>query len=156
MRPRITVIVATCGRDTLPRTLKSARWANETIVVFNEWGDWGMKARNLGMAWASGTHLCFIDDDDHYTPDAGKLIRAALKDNPDKIHVFDMSIVTAGSLDMGCVGTPMFVVPNRPGYLGRWPDGEYCGDNYFINETAQLQGPPVYHPGECIAVIGDK
>jgi len=150
---RFSVIIATTGRDTLTRAVESARWADETIVIFNEWGSWGARAKNLGIEWASGSHICFMDDDDCYTEDAGQLIKKAVRSRPTRIHVFSMSTVKAEAIALGYIGLPMFVIPNRP-EIGRFREGEYANDFYFIEETAQLQGVPiVFHPDDCIALI---
>jgi len=151
-RVRISVVIATCGRDSLGRAVRSAAWADERIILFNEWGSWGARAKNLGMDWASGTHVCFMDDDDCYTPEAGDLIRKAVRARPKRIHIFSMSTVKAEGVFMGGVGLPMFIVPNIPGKLARFPEDEYACDFYFIDETVKLQSEPVFHE-ECIALI---
>ena len=164
-RPRISisVIVATCDRQTLGRALRSSRWADERVVVFDAeapprhprgcvvsavgpTGAWGGPQRNHGMRIARGTHLAFMDDDDAYTRAAGKAIRDAVLLQPTKVHVFRMrngDKVYSGPVASGRVGTPMFVVPREP--VGRWTN-RYGDDFDFITETMRLRGDePVYH-----------
>ena len=43
------------------------------------------------------------------------------------------------------VSTQTFLVPNVPGKLGRWERrGRIAGDFVFIEETARLQGEPIF------------
>jgi hypothetical protein len=53
------------------------------------------------------------------------------------------------------VGTPMFLVPNVPGKLGRWENPGYprMADWSFISETIALQGEPLFRD-EIVAHIG--
>ena len=169
-RPRITVIVATCDRPTLRRAVRSSRWADEIVVVFDAGdaprhvrgctttafgptGAWGGPQRNHGMSLATGTHLAFMDDDDAYTRHAGRAIREAVEDAPDRVHVFRMrngDKVYSGPVASGKVGTPMFVLPREP--AGRWTES-YGDDLDFITDTRRLRGDePLYHDA-VVAVV---
>jgi glycosyltransferase involved in cell wall biosynthesis len=168
--PRISIVVATANRPTLRRALRSCRWADEIVVVFDAeeppWHPpgcvvlahgptrvWGHPQRNVGIEAATGTHVAFMDDDDLYTRGAGDLIRTALAASPDRVHVFCMrnrDKVYRGPVESGKIGTPMFVVPIEP--VGTWTT-RYSGDLDFITETMRLRGDePVFHP-EVIANI---
>ena len=148
---------------SLGRAIRTSRWADEIVVVFDATeppftptgcvvlavgpsGDWGGTQRNLGIANATGTHLAFMDDDDMYTREAGRLIRAAVAVQPDRVHVFSMrnrDTVYSGPVESGKISTQMFVVPREP--IGRWTE-RYSGDFDFIAETMRLRGDePVYH-----------
>jgi glycosyltransferase involved in cell wall biosynthesis len=162
--PRISVIVPTGNRSTLRRTIRSCRWADEVIVVFDAslppWSprgcvvlaegptrNWGNAQRNRGIASATGTHLAFMDDDDVYTWRAGARIRAAVSASPERVHVFGMrhrdSVMPARAVEVEQIGTPMFVVPAHP--VGSWTT-RYAADFDFITETLRLRGDvPVFH-----------
>lgn len=117
---RFTIMIPTCGRDTLKRTLESILAngyapGDEVIVV----GDgpqpgvpgileglderlavtyvesppdhfWGHPQRNVAMRLATGTHLVSIDDDDEYVADGLSAMRSAASENPGKILIFRM------------------------------------------------------------------
>lgn len=167
---RISVIIATAGRRTLRRAIRSSRWADEIVVVFDAaeppWhpagcvvlaegptNAFGSAQKIRGMEVATGTHFAFMDDDDVYTRGAGAAIGAAVRATPDRVHVFCMrnrDKVYAGPIESGKVGTPMFIVPREP--VGTWT-GRYGEDIDFITETMRLrQDEAVFHP-EVIAVI---
>lgn len=163
-RPRISVIVATCDRPTLKRAIRSSRWADEIVVVFDAADPprrprgcvvaavgpthvWGGPQRNHGMTIAGGTHFAFMDDDDAYTRAAGNAIRAAVLEQPDRVHVFRMrngDKVYSGPIASGAISTQMFVVPRAP--VGAFTN-RYGDDFDFISETMRLRDDePVYHP----------
>lgn len=168
--PRISVIIATTGRRSLRRAIRSSRWADEIVVVFDAaeppWYPagcvvlaegpthaFGSQQKVRGMREATGTHLAFMDDDDVYTRAAGGAIRPAVTGQPDRVHVFRMrnrDKVYSGPVESGKIGTPMFVVPREP--VGIWT-GRYGEDIDFISETMRLRGDePVFHT-EIIAWI---
>ena len=104
--------------------------------------DWGNSQRNFGMEKTRQPWLMFLDDDDVYVPDAFVHIQAAIKD--EKPHIFRMLNRTWDKevrwfqrrLNVGNVGTPMFCLPNKPDFLGRWAEKRgYDGDNVFIKDT---------------------
>jgi hypothetical protein len=169
-RPRISVVIASTGRPTLRRAIRSSRWADEIVVVFDAaeplshpkgcvvlaegpTNAFGSRQKTRGMEVATGTHLAFMDDDDVYTRRAGRAIRAAVEGRPDRVHVFRMrnrNKVYSGPVESGSIGTPMFIVPREP--VGVWT-GRYGEDIDFITHTLRLRGDePVFHP-EVIAVI---
>lgn len=172
--PRVSVVVATVGRPTLQRTIRSASWADEIIVVFDAaeaptvlvdgatvyavgpTHHWGAEQREFGISRATGTHIAFMDDDDVYTDDSGPLIRRALTARPSRVHVFKMrrrgrEFGGYGCIAEGCIGSPMFIVPND-GALGRWST-RYAGDFDFIDSTlAARGGRPRFHE-EVIALV---
>jgi hypothetical protein len=173
-RPRVSVVVPTIGRATLQDAVDSAAWADEVIVVYDDsripadppegalvyacgpTHHWGAEQRQLGIARATGTHLAFIDDDDVYAPEAGRLIIRALRARPARVHVFKMRDGDRVYGGHGCVrdggiGSPMFVVPNDD-RLGEWTT-RYQGDYDFISSTlATHRRSPRFHE-EVIAEI---
>jgi len=170
---RVSVIIPTVGRASLAAALESCLDADEFIVVVDDaagptdwhsWesskakvlhvtgGDHGYTARTKGMAQATGTHLCFMDDDDVYLPGAIGLFREHACDRP---VVFRMDHYDHGILwrepvlEFGNVSTQMLLVPNVPEKLGVWaahaPElREPGGDYTFIRGCADKMGDPVW------------
>ena len=168
--PRISVIIATVGRRTLGRAIRSSRWADEIVVVFDAEAplshprgcavlahgptrDYAATQLNLGMKAATGTHLAFMDDDDRYTRRAGRAIRSAVAADPGRVHIFRMrnrDKIYSGRVESGQIGTPMFVVPREPvaDYGGFWGQ-----DWVFITETLRLRGDEPVHHEDIVATI---
>src|SRR5437588_3541660 len=153
-KPTFTVVVPTIGRPSLGPALKSISGqlepGDEIIVICNDAGDQGDSARNSGVARAAGSHLIFLDDDDAYVPGALAAMRRFAAENPGRIGIFRMELVSGARiwtepvLRYGNVGSPMFVVPNVPGKLGRWDQSRRANDWAFIEETVSLQGEPIF------------
>ena len=150
-----SVIVPTAGRRTLLGSLESIvgqlEPGDEVIVLRDSSGDWGHSARNDAMPRAKGTHLLFQDDDDQLANGAIAEMRRFAREQPDRIGIFRMRYLDGRllwadpELRYKNVGTPTFLIPNVPGKLGRWEsDGKRDGDYCFIEETAALQGDPVF------------
>jgi hypothetical protein len=109
----------------------------------------GGPLRNWAMPHATGTHLCFMDDDDTYGLGAILRIRERVEKEPDRILMFKMrglakrllydTLWRTPELYQGNIGTPMFIVPNVKEKLGRWGDA-YCGDFEFIKTTVDKFG----------------
>lgn len=157
----LTVVIPTIGRNSLGRAIRSAFDADEIIVVPNQHGDRGYRARNEGMARASGTGIVFGDDDDVFAPGAIGLFKEALRHNPDRPTIFKMRYHHGAELwktewlAFGNVGTPMFVVPNIPEKLGEWrphSGSDTGGDFMFLQGCCQKMGDPVWRP-EVVALI---
>ncbi|MFO0846929.1 MAG: class I SAM-dependent methyltransferase [Gemmataceae bacterium] len=159
---RLSVVVATKGRDTLARALASIatqlRPGDELIVQCDDSGDVGATPRTAGVRKATGTHLLFMDDDDVYTPGALDVVRAAMLAAPGRCHLFGMTsgqgwTLPHGDRDVrvGNVSTQMFVCPNDKARLGEWGPRR-TGDFDFIRSTLDKhEQPPVWHD-EVIAV----
>jgi hypothetical protein len=149
---KLSILVASCGRESLGRTIESIRpqleAGDELIVDVNDDAPWGHHARNRMMVRAKGDMLLFIDDDDIYLPHAFQMIRLHAEPEPDRVHIFQMQypdgrkIWRYRTLIDGNVSTQMFCVPNRR--LGQWGT-RYAGDFDFITQTCELQGPPAWH-----------
>lgn len=163
MNPTLSIVVATGGQrphltTTTAATAQQLGHGDELIITRRDCA-WGHEARNLTMPRCAGTHLMFIDDDDQHTPFALDTVRAALVDEPDRVHLFAMQyddgriVQPRWPLEMGYVSTQMLVVPNDPDLLGTWGE-RYEGDYDFITTTMQLRGDePLLH-GDVIALIG--
>lgn len=111
-----SIIVPTCGRRTLKRTLLSMRGQltidDEVLVVGDgpqpraqavveslgwpplryiegpQTGCFGNSQRMLGIAAATGDYLVFIDDDDTFTSDAINMMRLAVEEQPGKAFMW--------------------------------------------------------------------
>jgi glycosyltransferase involved in cell wall biosynthesis len=161
--PTLSIIVATQGRKTLKRTLRSIarqlQQGDEVLVLCDDSGDAGDTPRMKAMPRARGTYLTFIDDDDVYAPGALDAMRRFAREHPGRIGIFKMRHPVGTThwregepvLRYANVSTQTFLVPNVPGRLGRWQAGRprpgggvYAGDYVFITETAELQGEPVF------------
>ena len=150
-----TIIVGTAGRKTLRRTLKSITSqlepGDELFLIRDDSGDAGDTPRNQTMHRAAGSHLLFMDDDDVYVPGAFAKMRRFAEENPGRIGIFRIEYTTGPKrwrvpeLKNRNVSTQIFLVPNVPGKLGFWEHrGTIHGDYTFIEETARLQGEPVF------------
>ena len=157
---KLSVIIPTIGRDSLAAAVDSASGADEVIVIENHDNDHGYGARMRGMAQASGTHLAFLDDDDVYAPGAIDVMRACHADRP---VIFRMDHPRHGimwrepKLEFGNVGTPMFLVPNKPEQLGVWEPHmpglkEPGGDFTFIRGCCDVMGEPIWRE-EVICIV---
>jgi glycosyltransferase involved in cell wall biosynthesis len=176
---RLSVIIPSIGRETLADAVASCAGADEVVIVMDgqaplpaipptaavifdrvSGGDHGYTARTRAMALATGTHLCFLDDDDEFTPGAIDLFRAAATNRP---VIFRMEHPDYGvlwrepELRFSNVGTPMFLVPNDPDRLGVWApfaDGlaEPGGDFTFISGCAKKMGGVIWRE-EVVAVV---
>ena len=170
---RFSVVIPTIGRENLPRTVESARWADEVIVVWDAerpepvegadvvasthtGGGWGADQRTLGMSLATGSHISFMDDDDVYTPDAGEIIRRGVEEDPDRVHVFRMMtgggpIPTGGTrcisaVRTGNIGTPCMVVPNDD-RVGEWSQRYEQDGDFYESTIAKHDQHPILHEG---------
>lgn len=150
-----TIIVGTAGRKTLRRTLKSIASqlepGDELFLLRDDSGDAGDTPRNQTMHRAAGSHLLFMDDDDVYVRGAFATMRRFADENPGRIGIFRMEHTTGPKrwrvprLENRNVSTQIFLVPNVPGKLGFWEHrGTIHGDFNFIEETARIQGEPIF------------
>jgi glycosyltransferase involved in cell wall biosynthesis len=165
----LSIIVASSGRPTLKRTIDSARSqirdGDEILVSVQTDCPWGHAARNQLMPAARGDALCFIDDDDAYTPGALDVIRAAFEAAPSRLHLFKMRYADGRELwhdprvYCGNVSTQMVVVPRKwvifhsplMGPPPQWGN-RYEGDFDFIASCERQRGEPVFHE-DVIALV---
>lgn len=181
MSERISVIVPTMGRAELHhifhRILPELGDRDEVIMVADRelpfWRehlpDWRFKLfeldnvpeknygclqRDHGLRAASGTHICYMDDDDMPSPSAISLIRSAIQSAPNAPHIFCMlqkgRVVGIEQKFLSChVGTPMFVHPNLGDRSPRWnvdsAESMDYQDYEFMRQAVQILGTPVWH-----------
>jgi glycosyltransferase involved in cell wall biosynthesis len=150
-----SILLATAGRGTIMRTLRSLlpqlEPGDEVMILRDDSGDAGDTPRNDAMPRAAGSHLLFMDDDDVYTRGALGRMRRFADENPGRIGIFKLEYVVGNrrwvepELKFKNVSTQTFLVPNVPGRLGRWErQGRIAGDFVFITGTARLQGEPIF------------
>jgi glycosyltransferase involved in cell wall biosynthesis len=159
-----SVIVPTRGRKSLAATLDSVAEqlepGDELLVRCSRDDEFGHGSRQTLMARARGTHLLFVDDDDQLARGALATMRRVARERPNRVVIFRMRYLDGRViwrepvLQYRNVGTPMFVVPNVPGKLGRWENPDHPGmfDWRFIMETVELQGEPLFRK-EIVAHI---
>jgi hypothetical protein len=156
-------VIATSGRPTITTTLSALtpqlEHGDEILILRDSTGDWGHTPRNNALPRCNGTHLMFIDDDDHHLKGALEYVREEVAHAPDRVHLFAMAysdgrvVHPAWPLQIGYVDTSMLCVPNTHGKLGRWGD-RYEGDYDFIASTIELRGDtPILHD-DVIATKG--
>jgi hypothetical protein len=167
MSVTLSIITATCGRDTLTRALASVAPqlgdGDELLVIRNDNAPKGNATRDEAIKRAAGTHLYWLDDDDVLADNALETIRLGVAEDPDTVHIFRMQgdLHRNGASEVlwaepvvrfANVGGSQCVVPNVPGKLGMWA-GDAGGDFRFLTETLELLGrDPIFHP-EVIAQI---
>lgn len=174
----ISFIVPTVGRASLQRTVDSIDcWPGDEILICGlprhidihgksvqilccpPGGDWGNAERNVGLSVARNPYLAFIDDDDWYAPGARQLQQTAIDQTPGRLVIFSMRYPNGTMLwedpvlRSGNVGTPMFLMPNDPTRIGRWPLGRYEGDWGFL-EQGRYRPDEIVWREEVIALIG--
>lgn len=148
LRGRDQLILATDGPCPKALAIADAAGVRYTLAEsdYHEHGcghRCGNAARDFGMRSATADVICFLDDDDTFTPNAIATIRQVATDHPDVPLIFKM-IDPAGrllwrdkSVRRGNVGTPMIVVPNVAEKLGRW-GLKSGGDFDFAASTVTL------------------
>jgi len=159
MIPNLSVLVASCARPTLQRTMNSILPQltdhDQLLVDVNRDCPWGHAARNRMMAAAAGDCLLFMDDDDAYVPGALDVVRDRFAADPDRLHLFRMRYPSGielwadQAIREGNVSTQMVAVPN--GMAGEW-GSRYEGDFDFIQGCCRRLGAPLWHL-EVIALV---
>jgi len=171
----ISFIVPTIGRSTLSVTLKSIELypGDEILLVGNvEEGtrgpircipcepgnDWGHTERNYATPFARGQYIAHIDDDDVYTPGTRAHMEDAIKQAqgnpilfrmrfPNGITLWEEPVIRCGN-----IGTPCFLIPNRPTMLGRWEP--FVGGDCKFLETCKWKPEEYVWRKEVIALLG--
>lgn len=172
----ISFIIATAGKRSLEPTLNSIEcWDGDEIIVIGNvpdkteghvryvpspaGHDWGSTERNVATPLARGTHLAHIDDDDTYLRGTRKLMAAAIRHAPEKLTIFRMGLPNGSVLwadpviRVGNIGTPMMFMPNLPHKLGRWGEGQDCGDFHFL-ETMHWGPTEIVWSTDIIVQLG--
>lgn len=176
----ISFIVPTLGRPSLVATLKSieTKPGDEIIVIGNvkgatvhregggtvryipclPKGDWGHTERNIATPLARGQYLAHIDDDDVFVAGTREIMEDAIRREPGRPTIFRMRFpngITLWSepvIRCGNLGTPCFLIPNRPTMLGKW--GSFVGGDCQFLETSKWRPEEYVWRPEIIALIG--
>jgi hypothetical protein len=181
MRPWLTVIIPSIGRDTLGRTLQSIRAQAppsevELLVIGDTHGtplcttygarylgyDGGLHCvgqpqRQYGIGQAAGAWLAWSQDDSAWTVGAWAAIAASIAREPRCPRLFQVQTWQAGvvprlqTVKLGNCDADGIVVPNEPARLGRWAN-DYCGDFAFIAATVERWGGAVVFEPTIIAI----
>jgi hypothetical protein len=175
----LAVVVPTLGRPTLGRALASLgglRPGDEVIVVADgprpaaraAWeagglpgwygelpaaaGGWGGPARTFAQRKAAAAWLCYLDDDDAFTPDALATFRRVIRElgHARRPVIFRMAGRPEGTvwrervIASGNVSSQCLLVPNQPALVPGWGP-EYDADSRFAAAAcAAYPGGPVW------------
>jgi glycosyltransferase involved in cell wall biosynthesis len=153
---KLSVLIASEGRETLNRAIASVqpqlKPGDEILVHINNDCEWGHASRNMMMRAARGDYFLFLDDDDEFTPNALKLVRAAIRRKKAGAYIFKMRYADGDELwrqenvVLGNISTIMFCVKAEVALGGTWSDN-YEGDFDYMKE---LEGSGVlisWEPG---------
>jgi glycosyltransferase involved in cell wall biosynthesis len=142
----VMVVMDSAGREETEEYLGKGE---RVVWVKGMVGRFGYPQRNAALAWARGSHLIFLDDDDYYLPGAVSAMREEVEKAPEKIHLFRMDwgrddrehqvIWREPRLYGGNVSTPLFCIPNVPDKLGKFGE-RYEGDYDFLVSTLAARG----------------
>lgn len=120
--------------------------------------DWGHTERNFATPMARGRYIAHIDDDDVYAPGARAAMADATRQTPGRPIIFKMQfpcgIVLWQDQEVRCgnLGTPCFLIPNRPTMMGHW-EPYVGGDCAFLQNSKWKAEDFVWRP-EIIALLG--
>lgn len=176
----ISFIVPTLGRPSLLATLKSIEcWPGDEILVVGNvkenvqvetsghrvkyiqhlpGGDWGHTERNFATPLARGQYIAHIDDDDVYAHGTRAAMEDAIRTAPGRPSIFRMQFPNGITLwqepviRCGNLGTPCFLIPNRPTMLGTW--GSFVGGDCHFLETSKWAANEYNWRPEIIALLG--
>lgn len=184
----LSIIVPTIGRPSLTKTLESLRLqiqdGDEIVVVSDgpcgelpefrlpflvsgrlvvaatgsRHNDYGATARNVGLMLARGTHVCFLDDDDWFLPEALESVRGGILQGEGALHIFRMRqpggrvLWKEKEITHGNIGTPMLVHRNFGHHIPLWLP-KYGHDFWYAGEVAGWLRRTCWHE-EVIAEVG--
>lgn len=171
----ISFIVPTIGRPSLLKTLASIEtWPGDEIIVIGNISptgdlrpryiphppgkDWGHTERNVATPMAKCRYIAHIDDDDVYAPGTRAVMADAIRTTPGHPIIFRMQFPNGVTLwqdqeiRCGNLGTPCFLIPNRPTMMGTWAP-QVGGDFLFLQSSKWKAADYVWRP-EVIALLG--
>lgn len=182
MKPLLSIVIPTIGRESLRATLASIPASSEleivlvgdccdalsrlwdaqrfrAISVYPRLGNFGHCAFSIGQIAATGDWICRMDDDDYYTPNGVAAMLEYCATAPEVPAIFKMQRLEAGDilprtreLTCGNVGGPQMVVPNRPN-LPRFGT-RYEADYDWMVACVEMFGGPIWR--EELTVICPK
>lgn len=106
-------------------------------------GYWGHGLRNKYQKQLEGDYILHADDDNFYTCDAFKYIRAAVNQK-NKLYIFQVSFKNSNTplgptIQYKYIDTGSGIVANIPEKMGRW-ENIFGGDYFFYKSTSELFG----------------
>ena len=114
--------------------------------------DWGHSKRAMGIAFAEGKYVCFVNADDEYEPNFLEIMGGVLEkekadfaycDFKDKTIDFDR---VAAKLVKGGMTSGNFVVKSDKAKKVGWQHRVYASDWYFIRDLLKERIDIVYVP----------
>ena len=180
MSGTITTIVPTLGRASLIETLRTIDlWPGDEIIVIGNvkesetvnsdgsrvryvphapGGDWGHTERNHAMKLVRTDYMMHIDDDDIFDFGTRELAADAMRQAPGRPTIFRMRFPNGITLwqervvRCGNLGTPCFLIPNKPEMLGTW--GSFVGGDCWFLQTSKWRSEDYNWREEIIALLG--
>lgn len=143
LNPDDEVLLLPDGPDFFEQTRNiaiSSGITNWRLIESGPFKNCGHGQINHALPLAHGDYICYLDDDDIYTPNALADMRAAIVANPGRPLLFRMrshwgeTIWRERKIEFANIGSPCIVVPNDQKRLGRWPDNR-GGDYAFLIDT---------------------
>lgn len=120
--------------------------------------DWGHTERNYATPRARGRYIAHIDDDDVYAPNARAYMADAIQQTPGRPVIFRMQYPNGITLwqepviRCGNLGTPCFLIPNRPTMMGTWQP--FIGGDCAFLESSKWKAEDYVWREEVIAYLG--
>lgn len=114
--------------------------------------DWGHSKRAMGLAFAEGKYLCFVNDDDEYEPIFAEfMVKVLEKAKADLAYcVWKDKTLKGGyaqpGLKKGGITSGSFVVRTDKAQKIGWKHRLYASDWYFIRELLKEGVQVVYLP----------
>jgi hypothetical protein len=128
------------------------------VVHCEQGNDWGHTERNFATPLARGQYIAHIDDDDVYAPGTRALMQDAIERTPNRPVIFRMRFPNGITLwnekviRCGNLGTPCFLIPNRPEMMGTWMP--FVGGDCAFLETSKWSAEDYVWREEIIALLG--
>lgn len=167
-RPHLIETLATCemfpGDEILvignvkERVVDYGNGSCVRYVPHRPGGDWGHTERNAAMSMVRTGYMAHIDDDDRFDYSTRALFADAIKQAPERPTIFRMRFPNGITLwqepviRCGNLGTPCFLIPNKPEMLGTW--GSFVGGDCWFLETSKWKPEEYNWREEIIALLG--
>lgn len=148
------LLVFCSGINIKPLHKKYPRTNTNNIEFFDvpNRRDWGHSKRAMGLTFAEGDYMCFVNADDEYDPDFLKLMVEALeKEKADFAYCNwkDKSrpdAVVGAELKLGGMTSGNFMVRSNKAKKVGWQHRVYAADWYFVRDLLREGIEVVYFP----------
>lgn len=110
------------------------------------------------MPLARCPYMAHIDDDDVYAPGTRALMADAIQQAHERPTIFRMrfpngiTLWSEPEIRCGNLGTPCFLIPNKPDMLGTW--GPFVGGDCWFLQTSKWKAEDYNWRPEIIALLG--